>query len=112
MNGRVPIVLLIEHDALQRGTMARILKAAGYCVIPVGRAHEALETFSTHHVDIALVVADTQTQSLSGPPLLDALCSIDRLVPVLALSDGVAINRPAYESVSYTHLTLPTNREV
>ena len=97
MNGRVPIVLLIEHDALQRGTMARILKAAGYCVIPVGRAHEALETFSTHHVDIALVVADTQTQSLSGPPLLDALCSIDRLVPVLALSDGVAINRPAYE---------------
>ena len=99
MNGRVPIVLLIEHDALQRGTLARILKAAGYCVIPVGRAHEALETFSMHHVDIALVVADTQTQaqSLSGPPLLGALCAIDQHVPVVALSSGVATDRPAYE---------------
>jgi DNA-binding response OmpR family regulator len=97
MNGRVPIVLLIEHDALQRGTLARILKAAGYCVIPVGRAHEALETFSMHHVDIALVVADTQTQSLSGPPLLGALCAIDHHVPVVALSSGVATDRPAYE---------------
>jgi CheY-like chemotaxis protein len=98
MNGRVPIVLLIEHDAIQRGTLARLLKAAGYCVIPAGRAHEALETFATHHVDIALVVADTQTQSLSGPPLLGSLVAIDALVPVIALSAGVATNdRPAYE---------------
>jgi DNA-binding response OmpR family regulator len=97
MNGRVPIVLLIEHDAIQRGTVARLLKAAGCCVIPVGRAHEALETFATHHVDIALVVADTQTNSLSGPPLLGALATIDPQVPVIALSSGVAIDRPAYE---------------
>lgn len=97
MNGRVPIVLLIEHDAIQRGTLARILKAAGYCVIPVGRAHEALETFSTHHVDIALVVANTQTTTSGGPPLLDSLSTIDPHVPVVVLSAGVAIDRPAYE---------------
>jgi hypothetical protein len=39
MNGRVPIVLLIESDAIHRGTLARLLKAAGCCVIPVGRSH-------------------------------------------------------------------------
>jgi CheY-like chemotaxis protein len=97
MTGRVPIVLLIEHDAIQRGTVARLLKAAGCCVIPVGRAHEALETFAMHHVDIALVVADTQTTSLSGPPLLGALARIDPTVPVVALSAGIAVERPAYE---------------
>jgi DNA-binding NtrC family response regulator len=97
MNGRVPIVLLIESDAIHRGTLARLLKAAGCCVIPVGRSHEALETFGMHHVDIALVVADTQTTSLSDPPLLGALATIDAYVPVIALSAGVAIDRPAYE---------------
>jgi CheY-like chemotaxis protein len=97
MTGRVPIVLLIEHDAIQRGTLARILKAAGYCVIPVGRTHEALETFSTHHVDIALVVANTQATTDGGPPLLDTLSAIDRRVPVVVLSAGVAGDRPAYE---------------
>jgi CheY-like chemotaxis protein len=97
MNGRVSIVLLIEHDAPQRITLARILKAAGYCVIPVARAHEALETFATHHVDIALVVANTQTTTLGGPPLLDSLSTIDPHVPVVVLSAGVAIDRPAYE---------------
>lgn len=97
MNGRVPIVLLIEHDAIQRGTLARILKAAGYCVIPAGRAHEALETFATHHVDIALVVANTQTTTSGGTPLLDSLSTIDPRVPVVVLSAGVAIDRPAYE---------------
>jgi CheY-like chemotaxis protein len=97
MNGRVSIVLLIEHDAIQRITLARILKTAGYCVIPEARAHEALETFATHHVDIALVVANTQTTTSGGPSLLDSLSTIDRHVPVVVLTAGVAIDRPAYE---------------
>jgi DNA-binding NarL/FixJ family response regulator len=97
MNGRVPIVLLIEQDGIQRGTVARILKAAGYCVIPTGRANEALETFATHHVDIALVVANTQSTTCSGPPLLDSLYTIAPRVPVVVLSGGVAGDRPAYE---------------
>lgn len=97
MNGRVSIVLLIEQDAIQRGTLARILKTAGYSVIPAGRAHEALETFSTHHVDIALVVANTAATASAGPPLLESLATIDPHVPVVVLSAGVAIERPAYE---------------
>jgi FixJ family two-component response regulator len=97
MNGRVPIVLLIEQDGIQRGTVARILKAAGYCVIPTGRANEALETFATHHVDIALVVANTQSTTCSGPPLLESLYTIAPRVPVVVLSGGVAVDRPAYE---------------
>jgi CheY-like chemotaxis protein len=97
MNGCVPIVLLIEHDAIQRGTLARLLKAAGYSVIPAGRPHEALETFATHHVDIALVIADTHIGPLAGPPLLQSLATIDPVVPVVVLSAGVALDRPAYE---------------
>jgi DNA-binding NtrC family response regulator len=95
MNRRVPIVLLIEHDSIQRATLARVLKAGGYSVIPARQAYDALETFVTHHMDIALVVADAQSATSAGPPLLGALHMIDPQVPVVAVSSDASIERGA-----------------
>jgi CheY-like chemotaxis protein len=91
MNRGVPIVLLIEHEPILSVTLARVLKDGGYSVIPARRAHDALETFVTHHMDIALVVADTECTTFAGPPLLGALNMIDPRVPVVALSPNAAI---------------------
>jgi CheY-like chemotaxis protein len=91
MNRRVPIVLLIEHDPIQSVTLARALKGGGYSVIPASRAPDALETFVTHHMDIAVVVADTQAATFGGLQLLSALGSIDPRVPVVAMSPAAAI---------------------
>lgn len=108
MNRCVPIVLLIEHDPVQRATLARVLKAAGYSVIPVRHAYDALETFVTHHTDITLVVADTQSARSAGPPLLCALHMIDPRVPVVAVSPNASMERRAdhYPNVAAT-LTQP-----
>jgi CheY-like chemotaxis protein len=108
MNRRVPIVLLIEHDPIQRGTMARLLKAGGYSVIPVRRAQDAFETLATHHLDITLVLASTQSETSAGPALFSALFKIAPQVPVLALSPVSASGRLAldYPNVAAT-LTIP-----
>jgi CheY-like chemotaxis protein len=93
MHRRVPIVLLIEPDAIQSVTLARALNDGGYRVIPARRADDALETFATHHMDIALVVADTQSATSVAPTLLDALRAIDPWVPVVAMSPATIDGR-------------------
>jgi CheY-like chemotaxis protein len=100
MNRRVAIVLLIEHEAAQSVTLARALKGGGYSVIAVRRADDALETFATHHMDIALVVADTESVPFAGPPLLVALRMIDPRVPVIAMSPAAAIDAGAEEHLN------------
>jgi CheY-like chemotaxis protein len=97
MNAGVPIVLLIEHDPIQSMTLVRAMKGGGYSVIPARRAHDALETFVTHHMDIALVVADTRCATFAGPPLLGALNMIDPRVPVVVMSSGAPIEPGADE---------------
>jgi CheY-like chemotaxis protein len=110
MNRRAPILLLIEPDAIQSVTLARALKSGGYSVIPVRAADDALETFVAHHMDIALVVADTQSATHAGPTLLEALQGIDPWVPVVAMSpaDTIVGADDEYSNVAAT-LTKPVD---
>src|SRR5919198_1066131 len=87
MQARVPIILVIQHDPIERATLMRLLKALGYSVIPARRAEDALDTFLTHHIDIALVLVEVQMSDAGSLQILDALRSIDARVPVVLMTN-------------------------
>ena len=51
---------------------------------------------------------------LQAPSIFETPADLDREIAVVTVADhlGNIVTYPTVESVSYTHLTLPTNREV
>lgn len=86
MNQAVTIVLLIDGDPMARAVTAGTLKGCGCSVIPVRDAADGLETFTAHHTDIALVVADVRLPDMDGVTLLQAIRAIDARIPVIVMT--------------------------
>lgn len=98
MNQAVTIVLLIDGDPTARARTAGTLKGCGCSVIPVRDAADGLETFTAHHTDIALVVADVCLPDMDGVMLLQSIRAIDPRIPVV-----VMIGSDPAEAVQYQH---------
>ena len=71
---------------------------------------DILERFRKCAVDVLSVEADQVTPGAKFGDDLDA-DSLDLVELVMALEEEFGVEVPE-EAVSYTHLTLPTNREV
>jgi CheY-like chemotaxis protein len=84
LDRRVPIILLIEHDDIDRMTLFRMLADRGYRIMAASRGVDALDTFVCHHSEIALVLSNAWLPDIRNAQLVDALHRIDARVPVIA----------------------------
>jgi two-component system, cell cycle sensor histidine kinase and response regulator CckA len=66
-------ILLADDDASARNSMQRILRNAGYSVLPAPGGKRALQIFADHSGDIDLLVADWMMPGMSGRELADRL---------------------------------------
>ena len=95
----------IARSALESGDVATvILFPADFSKLAVGDKNFSIEMWKTEH----LTVAETQMAS-QLPTMIQMALSSGVANLRLAMSKG---QMPSLDPVSYTHLTLPTNREV
>ena len=118
-------ILIVEDEKNVAEILKAYLEREGYKVYCRDKGLEALKLFSK--VDFKLVILDLMLPDIDGEDVCGALRRISdvyifMLTAKVALSDkirGLNIGADEYltkpfspRAVSYTHLTLPTNREV
>ena len=89
-------ILLIDDEDLILEPAEKILKQAGYKVLPADGGRKALKLFSKFHKKIELVILDMIMPDMNGTATYKALMEIDPGVKVL-LSSGYSRNGQAQE---------------
>ena len=84
------MILLVDDDAGVRGAARRILERAGYRVVAVETAAEALAQAAAQPIE--LVITDIYMPDMDGIELIQSLRAHGGRVPILAISGG-----PGYE---------------
>ncbi|MCU1344842.1 MAG: histidine kinase, partial [Acidimicrobiia bacterium] len=79
-------ILLAEDDATVRALMVEVLAQAGYHVIEVGTARDALERALDPSEPIDLLVSDVVMPEVAGPELAQLLVAIHQRAAVLFVS--------------------------
>ena len=107
-------VVVADDDVLLREGLASLLERSGFEV--VGQAADATELLAlVRDRKPQLVVVDIRMPPTHTTEGLDAARVIRTELPdtgILVLSAHVEVEHATELPVSYTHLTLPTNREV
>ena len=85
-SGGAETVLVVEDDAVVRRLAVRLLRAAGYSVLPAEGPEQALEIARSHRDPIALVLTDMSMPSASGHELFARLRPIHPESRVLYMS--------------------------
>lgn len=77
-------ILLIEDDDNERYTLTRVLERAGYTVVPLGRADDALGILSetTFHA----VISDVMMPGTDGLSLARAIALAHPSLPIMLMS--------------------------
>jgi two-component system, cell cycle sensor histidine kinase and response regulator CckA len=70
---KVPTILLVEDEAFVREVTAEVLRMAGYRVLAVGNAAEAVITYSAYLDDVDLLLTDVVLPGESGSALAERL---------------------------------------
>ena len=99
-----PQVIFVDDDADVRDANLQSLSLAGLSAVTFGTAEEALKAVQEDFAGV--IVSDIRMSGMDGLELFRRLSARDPELPVILVSGHSDI------SVSYTHLTLPTNREV
>ncbi len=88
---RARSVLLVDNSAFFRDMLAPLIKAAGYHVVAVGSAADALETLQSG-AQFDLVVTDIEMPDMDGFALAEAVRGMPKVseVPIIALSAMVS----------------------
>jgi two-component system cell cycle sensor histidine kinase/response regulator CckA len=68
-------ILLVDDHASTRNSLQRVLRNAGYRVLPASTGKRAMKLFSDHAAEIDLLIADEMMPGLSGQELAHELCS-------------------------------------
>jgi two-component system cell cycle sensor histidine kinase/response regulator CckA len=89
LRGTETILLAEDEDALRRAA-TRVLEKHGYHVLEAANGAEALELYTRHESEIALIVADVVMPTLGGPQLHRALRDAGKHVRVLFTSGYTA----------------------
>ena len=102
-----PFILIAEDEDLMRAILTRLLEDAGYRVVAVAGAEEALERFASD--DIAVTLTDIRMTGMDGLALLDHLKSIDAeaLVIVMTAYSSVDSAVAALRKGAYDYITKP-----
>ena len=111
------VVHIVDDDEAVRQSLAFLLSTAG---IPV-RLYDSATSFldSLASLQVGCLITDVRMPDLTGIELLHRLKAKSITLPVIVITGHgdiplavEAMKSGAIDSVSYTHLTLPTNREV
>jgi DNA-binding NtrC family response regulator len=102
-----PTILIAEDEDLMRAILTRLLEDAGYRVIAVSNAEEALERFAAE--DISVTLTDIRMAGMDGLALLDHIKSIDAeaLVIVMTAYSSVDSAVAALRKGAYDYVTKP-----
>jgi CheY-like chemotaxis protein len=79
-------ILIVDDEAPVRKLVKSILEKAGYSVLTASNGKEALEIYSRHGSDIALVVLDLIMPEMGGDTCLERLHTMDPNVRTLIMS--------------------------
>jgi DNA-binding NtrC family response regulator len=102
-----PSILIAEDEDLMRAIITRLLEEAGYRVVSVSNAEEALERFAAE--DISATLTDIRMTGMDGLALLDHIKSIDAeaLVIVMTAYSSVDTAVAALRKGAYDYITKP-----
>jgi DNA-binding NtrC family response regulator len=102
-----PTILIAEDEDLMRAIVTRLLEEAGYRVVAVSNAEEALERFASD--DISVTLTDIRMTGMDGLALLDHIKSIDAeaLVIVMTAYSSVESAVAALRKGAYDYITKP-----
>ncbi|HEV7842573.1 MAG TPA: sigma-54 dependent transcriptional regulator, partial [Pyrinomonadaceae bacterium] len=102
-----PSILIAEDEDLMRAIITRLLEEAGYRVVSVSNAEEALERFAAE--DISATLTDIRMTGMDGLALLDHIKSIDAeaLVIVMTAYSSVDSAVAALRKGAYDYITKP-----
>jgi CheY-like chemotaxis protein len=79
-------ILLVEDEAAVRRLTERVLATAGYTVLAVGSAEEAMAAIATHDGPVHLLLTDVVMPQTNGPELARRLTGISPATRVLFMS--------------------------
>jgi two-component system, cell cycle sensor histidine kinase and response regulator CckA len=85
-NPRVPTILLVEDEAFVREVAYEILGSAGYCVLPVRNAAEAVTAFRSFPGEVQLLLTDLVLPDRDGCDLAQELATLSVSVRALFIS--------------------------
>src|SRR3989440_10171024 len=102
-----PLILVAEDEDLMRAIISRLLEEAGYRVVAVASAEEALERFAAE--DVAVTLTDIRMTGMDGLALLDHIKDIDpeALVIVMTAYSSVDSAVAALRKGAYDYITKP-----
>jgi DNA-binding NtrC family response regulator len=102
-----PSILIAEDEDLMRAIITRLLEEAGYRVVSVSNAEEALERFAAE--DISATLTDIRMTGMDGLALLDHIKSMDAeaLVIVMTAYSSVDTAVAALRKGAYDYITKP-----
>ena len=112
-------ILIVEDDKELSLLFQKVLEKSGYQVKSASDGAQALEVLDKEYID--LIISDIMMPVMDGYELVSELRSARYQIPVLMITakssfddmrQGFLSGSDDYMAVSYTHLTLPTNREV
>ena len=102
-----PLILIAEDEDLMRVILSGLLEEAGYRVVAVTNAEEALERFASE--DVAVTLTDIRMAGMDGLALLDRIKDIDgeALVIVMTAYSSVDSAIAALRKGAYDYITKP-----
>ena len=107
----MPLILLIDDNAMQLCIRATVLRDAGFAVLPASTAEQALAALRTQDcVRVDAIVTDHLLPGIQGPEIVQALRTLDPHVPVIAIS-GLPGAESEYAGLNVVFLRKPCRPE-
>jgi two-component system response regulator PilR (NtrC family)/two-component system response regulator HydG len=102
-----PLILIAEDEDLMRAILTRLVQDAGYRVVAVASAEEALERFAAE--DVAVTLTDIRMAGMDGLTLLDRIKDLnaEALVIVMTAYSSVDSAVAALRKGAYDYVTKP-----
>jgi DNA-binding response OmpR family regulator len=97
------MVLLVEDEPFVREATSRILKSAGFDVLPAADAQEAMKVYELNRRNIDLLMTDLGLPGRNGRQLAQDVRSVSAETPILLTSGYVEVewNEKTSESGTY-----------
>lgn len=85
-HGNGECILVVDDEPAVNEGLRRVLEGHGYRVRAASHGAEALALFAQHRSEIRLILTDMMMPVMNGPTLVAAVYSIDRRMPIIAMT--------------------------
>lgn len=99
MRGNGETILLVDDEAMIRKAARNTLEHYGFVVLEAINGLDAIETYSKHKEDVALVLTDMSMPVMGGQETIAVLRSLDPQIPIIGSSGLGANSESELESV-------------